>query len=512
MGLSTTYTKTETDFLIQQLEKKTSDKYNDESNSIANDIIKFIDINTGENVNYRETTTWHDGSVLDDEKIDGVIYKKINDKYYKRQYEGAIQLKWFGAVGDGVTDDTEAIQKAFDFGYINHNATFEIGHGIFNVTNTLYFPTRCGLKGSGMNESVFRMTNRTDVSTIDIREDKNAPNNISDPSLTNNTIYTKFSDFSIFGANWNGAVNTEAYEETSCGIFVSNMVKIDFERLTIRGFAGHGILIDKVYYIKLNNLFIEWNAISGLKVANSTSVQSVNCEFRVNGKGVILYQTYAWSFVNPLIESNVLSFRPAYEYGQSPYDRTSIGFLAFESWGGQISGGYFEDQLISIFLHYSYNIDVNGNFICNNSTWQQPPNYIPSYAIYFMGNGCHSNTIRNNSFLAYGTEVDVRMYFDVNTYGNTIEFNKKEHFDWLTQGQAWIWNEYKTNDILERSPKVICHESNEQFLYGKKIPLNGMYYGSSTERPAFATTGFQYLNTDTSKVEVKIGTSWIELN
>ena len=76
MGLSTTYTKTETDFLIQQLEEKTSDKYNDESNSIANDIIKFIDINTGENVNYRETTTWYDGSAMNDSKVDGVMYKK----------------------------------------------------------------------------------------------------------------------------------------------------------------------------------------------------------------------------------------------------------------------------------------------------------------------------------------------------------------------------------------------------------------------------------------------------
>ena len=82
MGLSTTYTKIETDFLIQQLEEKTFAKYNDESNSIPNDIIKFIDINTGENVNYRETTTWYDGSNIDDAKTDGNIYKKIGNNYF----------------------------------------------------------------------------------------------------------------------------------------------------------------------------------------------------------------------------------------------------------------------------------------------------------------------------------------------------------------------------------------------------------------------------------------------
>ena len=102
MGLSTTYTKAETDFLIQQLEEKASDKYNNESNSIANDIIKFIDINTGENVNYRETTTWNDGSAMTDAKVDGVIYIKKGTKYYKRVVIGYADPRWFGAKGDGV--------------------------------------------------------------------------------------------------------------------------------------------------------------------------------------------------------------------------------------------------------------------------------------------------------------------------------------------------------------------------------------------------------------------------
>ena len=56
MGLSTTYTKTETDFLIQQLEKKTG-LYNDET--LAGDIIQRIDLNSGRTITYKKSNKCH---------------------------------------------------------------------------------------------------------------------------------------------------------------------------------------------------------------------------------------------------------------------------------------------------------------------------------------------------------------------------------------------------------------------------------------------------------------------
>ena len=50
--------------------------------TLAGDILKRVDKTTGENVNYRETTKWHDGSSMDDSKVDGVVYIKKNGKYY----------------------------------------------------------------------------------------------------------------------------------------------------------------------------------------------------------------------------------------------------------------------------------------------------------------------------------------------------------------------------------------------------------------------------------------------
>jgi len=59
--------------------------------------LKFIDSNTGELTSYSTTTTWADGTAMDDSKVDGVIYTKGQDGlYYKRNYGGGgkCRLVW----------------------------------------------------------------------------------------------------------------------------------------------------------------------------------------------------------------------------------------------------------------------------------------------------------------------------------------------------------------------------------------------------------------------------------
>lgn len=79
-------------------------------------IIRLIDSYTGENVNYEEVTAWHDGTAMDDSKVDNVIYRKAGGKYYKRIFEEAVNVRWFGA-GFGAADDRPTIQKALDTGF-----------------------------------------------------------------------------------------------------------------------------------------------------------------------------------------------------------------------------------------------------------------------------------------------------------------------------------------------------------------------------------------------------------
>lgn len=48
--------------------------------------------------------------------IDGVVYIQKEGKTYKRDYDGKINICWFGVKGDGLTDESKAIQKALDIG------------------------------------------------------------------------------------------------------------------------------------------------------------------------------------------------------------------------------------------------------------------------------------------------------------------------------------------------------------------------------------------------------------
>jgi multisubunit Na+/H+ antiporter MnhB subunit len=52
--------------------------------------------------------------------------------YWVRQYSGAVNVKWFGAVGDGVTDDTVAIQNA-----VNFSKDVFIPNSVYNISGTI---------------------------------------------------------------------------------------------------------------------------------------------------------------------------------------------------------------------------------------------------------------------------------------------------------------------------------------------------------------------------------------
>ncbi|HJU45313.1 MAG TPA: hypothetical protein VJ647_00955, partial [Chitinophagaceae bacterium] len=105
-----------------------------------NDVLYgLLNTYTGEAQTFSKVTTWIDGSAIDDSKCDGTIFRKKDADYFKLNYTGPVNIKWFGAKGDGVTDDTPAFQRFIDaFAGVGETALLE--HGVFLIKD-LVVPT-----------------------------------------------------------------------------------------------------------------------------------------------------------------------------------------------------------------------------------------------------------------------------------------------------------------------------------------------------------------------------------
>jgi hypothetical protein len=195
-------------------------------------------------------------------------------RYLQDRLDDRVTTRDFGAIGDGITDDTAAIQRAIDQLFLNpttvdsteSRVVLELPTGTYIVTDTIYIPPYATIVGEGVGCSVIEFTGTGPVfqfingtstigspsdisSTLEINQPRNiAIKDLTVHTFTNNQTALKldavadstFENLEIIG-EWNETVNNASigialYATPSVGGLVTS-TRNKFKNITIHGFT-----------------------------------------------------------------------------------------------------------------------------------------------------------------------------------------------------------------------------------------------------------------------------------
>jgi len=86
----------------------------------------------------------------------GTILVTADLKRFKRVFDGTLNVKWFGAKGDGVTSDNVSIQKAIETAK-SVNGNIYIPKGVYGISTTLNGRSGVSWLGEGKTNSIFKL-------------------------------------------------------------------------------------------------------------------------------------------------------------------------------------------------------------------------------------------------------------------------------------------------------------------------------------------------------------------
>jgi hypothetical protein len=170
-----------------------------------------------------------------------------------RQYSGAVNVKWFGAKGDGVTDDTVSLTNVFNY--------------CIAATYTIYMPS-----GNYI------------VTGISLT-----------PKIVGNTPIRIVGDAGIYvGNNFTTMITNISTTGTDCisfnGTSSNEFTRIEIENIRFKGNAqsGHGLYV--IYGGELNcvNSSFDHHGKHGVYYKDSWVPRFTKCDFRYNGQSSAL--------------------------------------------------------------------------------------------------------------------------------------------------------------------------------------------------------------------------------
>jgi hypothetical protein len=298
----------------------------------AQEMIEKTDANTNEKFNYQKIVKKQDGILISDADVDGVLLWKQNSSYYKRVYQGHINIKWFGAIGDGKTDDTKAIQKAINAIY-NLNKPVNISGGWLLGSGVVYFPSgdykisdkiiiKDNISLLGENKNTVRINSSVPIAFTNIEGETAYPKKMNH-SINIENLFLTGGGIELQGAYRTSLRNVNIFNVASgIGLIARMTVAFYMDEVQIfncktgifiQGTAGKGPSTT----IDINRLWVTHCSSVGMSVSSAPneliSSKIRNSIFEYNDKGVVLSGKNDISFDNIHFEQNKGGALEAYD-------------------------------------------------------------------------------------------------------------------------------------------------------------------------------------------------------
>lgn len=469
------------------------------------DFVQLIDSNTLEIFLFRKTTQWINGTPIAGQADGAIFIKKGNtNDYYQRIFSSAINVKWFGAIGDGNTDDTSTIQSAFNFLFAsrdnNYIAKIYFPPGFYLVSTMLVFPSECELEGEDKRSTkIFTNDNHYDL--LYVFENAGVPNE------KNASCWTTIKNITLAGKNRDANVygwfpEQVAINNNNSGIVFNALLRTFLDNIIVEGFETAGLFYNNSYYHRFHHILIRKNKIGLLATGTCTSIDGINSEFRFNSVGHAIHDSYACSFVNCMFESNFGQYMiNRIDYNSTPEAHNGVAIYLNNSFNNVYSNCYFEAHVCTFYYISSFSNIIDNSFICAGTTYD---------FTNLDGNVGFLRSSKNNIFEKnfYYTSIDrkAKYYFSAESTNNFFDFIDDDTL------ADFIVNLDDINNFSNKTaaPTAICPTYNKTYYNGKVSKYYQLGSSSGVSRPPInmLNTGFQFYDTNLNKPIWFDGSDW----
>ena len=324
------------------------------------------------------------------------ILEKVKNEFEER----GVNVKWFGAKGDGVTDDTLSIQSAIDTGF-----SVFLPPGKYNVKELKGFASGQIIQGISKVESWGgkNTQNITLLNGIGSADNYVIKNNVWGDGILPNAITVK--NLSIEGSKKTNGIlvgnssTIEGVKIANCINGLSNIKVSNVMNCQING-CTNGVM--SATDSKITNNFFYYNEV-GINFDNSNDNSIVNNKIEWNGIGISLTKATFNLISNNIIDRN-----------------TTYGIYTANATNTTISGNQFERNLTNhLYLQGSlFNISTN-SFFRKNSEDNQSGIVAPDVAIFtksIASSSITNNLVDGKMFNKTGTDYTSGL----NCFANTI--------------------------------------------------------------------------------------------